>query len=248
MGFGTLCCNTPLERRRIPVLGILVRISSSRRRATPVRSTTTAAAISAATSKSAHASAAITATSRPAHLLFLNLHGACFTVEFFPSLLLLVALDLGGDFLLMRLHFCNGTDLSQRDVFSVSQGDDLVKHGDELECPVENFLFVDRAAIFGEGTGKEMERVNVLQDVGGLVGDEDHVEFFHGLIDVSDRLGFCWFFLRMLEDGVIGVKESPMRTEIRVLLLKRQSSHATCEFRVGPPQFSREVSPGPRFQ
>lgn len=75
----------------------------------------------------------------------------------------------------MTLHLQEGLDLADRQVFSVTQGDQLIEGAQEFIGVLEDFPLIQALARRGDDLGKEMQRVNVLEDVGLAVGDEHHV-------------------------------------------------------------------------
>lgn len=87
--------------------------------------------------------------------------------------------------LFMTLHLEEGSDLANRQVFAVAEGDNLVKGAEQLVCILENLSLVQSPAGAGNNLGKEVERVDVLQDVGLAVGNEHHVELVERLVNES---------------------------------------------------------------
>lgn len=86
----------------------------------------------------------------------------------------------------MRLHLQEGLDLADGQVLSVAEGDQFVKGAKQFVCISENFSLVEALAGTGDDLSEQVQGVNVLQDVGLLVGDEDHVEFVQWLVYESD--------------------------------------------------------------
>jgi hypothetical protein len=80
------------------------------------------------------------------------------------------------DALLVRLHLQEGLDLTDGQVLPVTQGDQLVKGAKKFVGISHNLALVEALAGARDNLGKEVEGVNVLQDVGLAVRDEDHVE------------------------------------------------------------------------
>lgn len=96
----------------------------------------------------------------------------------------------------MGLHFEEGLDLADCEVFPVAKGDQLVKGAEQLVGILQDFSLVQTLACAGDDLGKQMQGVNVLQDVGLPVRDEDHVKLVKGLVDKSDVV--------LLDGGVLG--------------------------------------------
>lgn len=86
----------------------------------------------------------------------------------------------------MTLHLQERLDLADGQVLSVSQSDQLVKGAKQLVGILENLPLFQALARAGHNLGEEVERVDVLEDVGLAVGDEDHVELVEGLVDETD--------------------------------------------------------------
>ena len=96
----------------------------------------------------------------------------------------------------MRLHLENAANLGDVDVLAIPEADDLIKGTEELKAVAEHGGLIERSAEVGDGAGEEVEGVNVLENVGVLVGDEDHVEVLERLVDEADGIG--------LDRGVLG--------------------------------------------
>lgn len=86
----------------------------------------------------------------------------------------------------MAFHVEKSLDLAHGKVLAVAKCHQLVKGTEELVGITNNLALVKRLARTGDNLGKEMQRINVLQDVGLAVGDEHHVELVKGLVDESD--------------------------------------------------------------
>lgn len=56
--------------------------------------------------------------------------------------------DGAEDLLLVRVHLCEGADLSQVDVLSVAKRYDFVKGKDQVETVLRNLAFLQHAAVF----------------------------------------------------------------------------------------------------
>lgn len=88
--------------------------------------------------------------------------------------------------LLVRLHLKERLDLSKGEVLPVAQCDQFVKGAEQLKGVFEDFSLVQAAADAGNNLRKQVERVNVLENIALTVGDEDHVELVQRLVDVAD--------------------------------------------------------------
>ena len=90
--------------------------------------------------------------------------------------------DLGCDdhlvqLLLMAFHLRVLLDLADGHVLLVAQGDDLVECGQQLERGGADALLVHRRQhVLGEHLAEQAQRLQVLQDVAGLVGDQQQVQ------------------------------------------------------------------------
>lgn len=56
--------------------------------------------------------------------------------------------DGAEDLLLMRVHLCEGADLSQVDVLSVAKCYNFVKGKDQVETVLRNLAFLQNATVF----------------------------------------------------------------------------------------------------
>lgn len=83
----------------------------------------------------------------------------------------------------MRFHIKEGLDLAKGEVLPVAHGDEFIKGAKQLECIAQNLPLVQALADAGNNLGEKVERINVLQNVGLAVGDEDHVQLVQGLVD-----------------------------------------------------------------
>lgn len=90
----------------------------------------------------------------------------------------------------MTFHLEEGLDLAKGQVLPVSERDQLVKGAKEIVGIAEDFPFIKALACTRDHLGKEVQGVDVLEDVGLLVRDEDHVELVKGLVDKSDVVLF----------------------------------------------------------
>lgn len=86
----------------------------------------------------------------------------------------------------MGLHLEESLDLADGQVLPVAQSDQLVESAEQFVGISEDFALIQTLACAGDHLGKEMERVDVLQDVGLAVRDEDHIQLVQGLVDEAD--------------------------------------------------------------
>ncbi len=94
-------------------------------------------------------------------------------------------MDLG----LLRIHLNKSPNLSKIDALAVAQRDNLVKRENQLKRVVQDVRLLDRATVLGYDAGKEAQGLEVLENVGRLGRDEEHVELLQRLVDVADGLG-----------------------------------------------------------
>lgn len=88
--------------------------------------------------------------------------------------------------LLVRLHVEEGLDLAQSKVLAVTQSDKLVESAEQFESIAQDFPLIQASADASNNLGEEVERVDVLENVGLTVCDEDHVQLVQGLINETD--------------------------------------------------------------
>lgn len=86
----------------------------------------------------------------------------------------------------MTLHFQKGLDLADRQVLPVSERHQLVEGADKLKGIPEDLSFVEALARAGNDLSEEVQGVDVLEDVGLLVGDEHHIQLVQRLVDEAD--------------------------------------------------------------
>jgi len=90
----------------------------------------------------------------------------------------------------VTLHLQYAAHLGQRHLLSVAQADDLVKCTEQIESVFEDFAFLCIPAHVRHDAGDQMQRLNVLKDIRGLVRDQEDVKFLQRLIYVSNFGGF----------------------------------------------------------
>jgi hypothetical protein len=100
--------------------------------------------------------------------------------------------------LLVTLHLEERLDLANRQVLPVPKGNELVEGAKDIEGMLENLALIQALTYAADDLGEEVERVDVLEDVGLLVGDEHHVELVERLVDESDVV--------LLDRGVLSAR------------------------------------------
>lgn len=65
--------------------------------------------------------------------------------------------DSSEDFLLMRVHLCEGADLSQVNILPVSKGNNLVKGKDQIKAVIRNLILFQCSAVFRDLNGIEKQ-------------------------------------------------------------------------------------------
>ena len=75
----------------------------------------------------------------------------------------------------MTVHFKHSADLRKSYVLSIAHGDDLIKSFKNFKAREKNLLLIKRMTSITDGARKEMQRVNVLENVRVLGRDEYHV-------------------------------------------------------------------------
>ena len=75
----------------------------------------------------------------------------------------------------MTLHLQERLDLTDGQVLPVAEGNNLVKGAEDIKGMSEDLALVQGLAYAADYLGEEVQRVNVLENVGLLVGDEHHV-------------------------------------------------------------------------
>lgn len=88
--------------------------------------------------------------------------------------------------LLVALHLQERLDLADGEVLPITKRHHLVKGAEDVKGMSEDLALVQRLAYAADHLGEEVQRVNVLEDVGLLVGDEHHVQLVQGLVDEAD--------------------------------------------------------------
>ena len=80
------------------------------------------------------------------------------------------------DLLLVTLHLEHIAHLHEIDLLPVSHADNLVKRAQQLERILQNLPLLCAPAKVRDDAREKMEGLDVLEDVGCLVGDEQDVE------------------------------------------------------------------------
>lgn len=86
----------------------------------------------------------------------------------------------------MALHVEKRLDLAHRQVLAVSERHQLVECAEKLVGVSQNLPLVESLAGAGDHLRKQVQRVDVLQDVGLAVGDKNHVKLVKGLVNEAD--------------------------------------------------------------
>lgn len=86
----------------------------------------------------------------------------------------------------MTLHLKKCLDLAQRKVFAIAQCNQLVKCAEQFISIAKYFSLIQAFAYASDNLRKEMERVDVLQDIRLSIGDEYHVKLVKGLVDIAN--------------------------------------------------------------
>jgi hypothetical protein len=98
----------------------------------------------------------------------------------------------------MTLHLQEGLDLRKREVLSVTQRHQLIVCAQQLEGIAENLSLIQALANACGYLGKEVQTVNVLENVGLAVGDENNVQLIQWLVYESHVI--------LLNGGVLGLR------------------------------------------
>jgi hypothetical protein len=102
----------------------------------------------------------------------------------------------------VTLHLEEGLDLADSQVFPVTEGDQLVEGAKQLVGILEDLPLVQALARASDHLGEEVKGIDVLQNVGLLVGDEDHVELIQGLVHEANIV--------LLDCGMLGAAVSEL--------------------------------------
>lgn len=94
------------------------------------------------------------------------------------------------DALLMTLHVKECLDLANGQILAVTKGDELIKSTEQLVGVLNNLALVQALTGASDHLCKQVQRVDVLQNIRLAVGDENHVKFVEGLINKSDIVLF----------------------------------------------------------
>jgi len=105
--------------------------------------------------------------------------------------------------LLVAVHLEEGLDLANGEVLSVSQGNQLVEGAEQFVGILQYLALVQALACTRDHLGEEMQGVDVLENVGLPVGNEDHVELVQGLVHKADVI--------LLDRGMLGTAVGQLR-------------------------------------
>ena len=86
----------------------------------------------------------------------------------------------------MTLHLQECLDLADCKIFPIPLGDQLVKGAEKFVGILKNLPLIQCLACAGDDLCEKVERVDVLEDVGLSVGDENHVQFVERLVNKAD--------------------------------------------------------------
>ena len=91
--------------------------------------------------------------------------------------------------------------MSEIDILPPTESDDLIPGGEDLKGDLGYVLFCDGTtpssrSPFCDDSSDEIEGLEVEEDIGLSVGDEEYVEVFQGSVEESHAGSF--------EDGVLG--------------------------------------------
>ena len=86
----------------------------------------------------------------------------------------------------MTLHFQECLDLADCEVLPVPKGNQLIESTKKFICIPQYFSFVQGLACACNDLCEEMEGIDVLEDVGLAIRNENHVEFVKRLVHKTD--------------------------------------------------------------
>lgn len=95
----------------------------------------------------------------------------------------------GNDFLdalLVAFHVKEGLDLADSQIFPISQSNQFIECAEQFVCIADNLPLIQALAGAGDNLGEQMQRINVLENIGLTVGNEHHVKLVQGLVDKSN--------------------------------------------------------------
>lgn len=90
----------------------------------------------------------------------------------------------------MTFHLQESLDLADGEVLPVSQSDELVESTKQFVGILDNLPLIQALASAGNDLGEEVKGVDVLEDVGLAVGNEDYVQFVERLVDEANVVLF----------------------------------------------------------
>ena len=130
----------------------------------------------------------------------------------------------------MRLHVEEGLDLAQSKVLTVSQGDKLVESAEQFESIAQDFSLIQASADTAYNLGEEVQRVDVLENVGLTVRDQNHVKLVERLVNEADIVLFDGSVLsaRVGELGERGEKSFNSRSLHLTELARQDGLAAAC--------------------
>jgi hypothetical protein len=95
------------------------------------------------------------------------------------------------EFFIGRIHGKSSLNLAQSDGFTITKGDDIIEGEEDFEGVLLDVRFVQTMNTYiNDNFMNETDGLEVLDDVGVLVGDKDEVHGFEGEIDVAYEFVF----------------------------------------------------------
>lgn len=76
----------------------------------------------------------------------------------------------------MAFHLQEHPDLGERQILPVSLGHQFVESAEQLEGIAQDLSLVEALANAGGHLGEKMKTIDILQNVGLAVGDEDDIQ------------------------------------------------------------------------
>lgn len=108
--------------------------------------------------------------------------------------------------LFVTLHFQECLDLADCEVLPVAKRNQLIESTKKFVCILQNFSFIQGLACACNDLCEKMEGVDVLEDVGLAIRNENHVEFVKRLVHKTDIILFngCMLSTRVCQLGERG--------------------------------------------
>jgi hypothetical protein len=96
----------------------------------------------------------------------------------------------------VTLHLQESLDLRQRQVLPVSQSYQLVECAQQLEGIASNLPLIQTFADASGDLSKQVQAVDILENIGLAIGDQDNIQFVQWLVHEADVV--------LLDSGVLG--------------------------------------------